>query len=421
MARLGPFEPEPRLAAGVSGGADSMALAVLADGWVRRRGGSLLAVIVDHGLRAESAAEAAVTRERLSGLGIAAQIRRLDGLTRGSALAERARMARLEMLASVCRDAGILHLLLGHHAGDQAETVMMRVLRGSGPHGLAGMAALREAGQVRLLRPLLEMSPGALRACLSAAGVDWVEDPSNKDLAALRRRLRALRADLAGEADGTVALCAAARSAGLRRAADDLAVGEVLAERAVFRADGVVLLSPGPVRPDALAVIIQAVTGAPYPVESAAVAVLAAHPRPATLAGARLMRAARMTDGWLVAREAAAMAGPVPAEPGAVWDRRFCLVTAGGTGAGPPSPGEPGLAPQKMDGLTIGALGPDAARLRRLSALPAAALRTLPALRRGNTLAAVPHLLYPDAAACAAVRLVFAPPRPAAGAPFQPG
>ncbi|HXT77991.1 MAG TPA: tRNA lysidine(34) synthetase TilS, partial [Acetobacteraceae bacterium] len=212
MARLGPFEPEPCLAAGVSGGADSMALAVLADGWVRRRGGSLLAVIVDHGLRAESAAEAAVTRDRLSGLGIAAQIRRLDGLTRGPALAERARMARLEMLASVCRDAGILHLLLGHHAGDQAETVMMRVLRGSGPHGLAGMAALREAGQVRLLRPLLETSPGALRAFLSAAGVDWVEDPSNTDMTALRPRLRALRADLAGEADGTVALCAAARS-----------------------------------------------------------------------------------------------------------------------------------------------------------------------------------------------------------------
>ncbi|HEY8289412.1 MAG TPA: tRNA lysidine(34) synthetase TilS, partial [Acetobacteraceae bacterium] len=329
MARLGPFEPRPRLAAAVSGGADSMALAVLTDSWVGRQGGSLLAIIIDHGLRREAAAEAAVTRERLLARGIAVQVCRLDGLAHGPALAERARQARFAALTRTCRDAGILHLLLGHHAGDQAETVMMRVLRGSGSRGLAGMAALQESDQLRLLRPLLDVAPGRLRTFLYAAGLDWVEDPSNRDVAALRPRLRLLRGDPSGEGEGTRAVCAAARSAGLRRAADDGAVAAVLAARVVFRPDGVALLSPGPIRPDALAAVIQTIAGAPYPADPAAVAALAARPRPATIGGVRLMPARRLTDGMLVVREAAAMSGPVPAEPGAVWDRRFRLAACG--------------------------------------------------------------------------------------------
>ena len=97
---------------------------------------------------------------------------------------------RYEVLAHACAEAGILHLLLGHHAADQVETLAMRVLRGSQTHGLAGMPALRETAGVRLLRPLLGVEPAALRQFLSARGVGWVEDPSNQDLRALRPRLR---------------------------------------------------------------------------------------------------------------------------------------------------------------------------------------------------------------------------------------
>src|SRR5690242_12701199 len=121
MAALGPFGPAPHLAAGVSGGPDSMALALLADRWARDNGGSLRALIVDHGLRADSRQEAALAAARLAERGIQAQLLPITGLLRGPALAERARRARFAMLETVCREAGIVHLLLGHHAADQAE------------------------------------------------------------------------------------------------------------------------------------------------------------------------------------------------------------------------------------------------------------------------------------------------------------
>src|SRR6202034_3599382 len=109
MAGLGPFEQSPRLAAGVSGGADSMALALLADAWARERGGTLLALIVDHGLRRESGAEAAGVAARLGARGIAARVLTIRGLARGSALAERARVARFHILVAACAGEGILH------------------------------------------------------------------------------------------------------------------------------------------------------------------------------------------------------------------------------------------------------------------------------------------------------------------------
>ncbi len=145
MAALAPFEPAPRIAAGVSGGADSMALALLADAWARERGGSLLALVVDHGLRQGSGQEAAETRVRLNARGIAVRLLTIAGLVHGPALAERARAARFAALEAACAEAGIVHLLLGHHAGDQAETVLIRALGGSGASGLAGMASQIEA------------------------------------------------------------------------------------------------------------------------------------------------------------------------------------------------------------------------------------------------------------------------------------
>ena len=127
MDRLGPFEPNPALAVAVSGGADSMGLAVLARGWVEHIGGSVRALVVDHGLRAASPNEAQVTIERLGRLGITGRILRLSDLAPGSALAERARIMRYQVLTNACAEAGILHLLLGHHAADQVETLAMRV------------------------------------------------------------------------------------------------------------------------------------------------------------------------------------------------------------------------------------------------------------------------------------------------------
>ncbi len=402
MTALGPFEPAPRIAAGVSGGADSMALALLADAWVRQCGGSLLALVVDHGLRAESGSEAAAAVARLGSLGIAATLLGIEGLAPGPGLAERARAARVAGGAGACAEAGIPHLLLGHHAGDQAETLLIRALGGSGPAGMAGMAPLVETTRLRLLRPLLAVAPARLRATLVSAGVAWIEDPSNADAKALRPRLRLLRRDGGGEGSATGALAAAGLASGRWRAERDLSAAAGLAAQAVVRPEGFAVLSGQPLPPHMFAALLQMLAGAPFPPATRSVVALAAAPRPATLAGVRLLPAGRLGPGLLAVREPAAMAPPVPARAGARWDGRFRL-------------GDEALVPP---GAMLGALDGDAARLRRLSPLPSAVLRTLPAVRQGATLLAVPHLHYPDRMRCADFPMLFSPPRPAVAAPF---
>ncbi len=402
MAPLGPFGPAPRLAAAVSGGADSLALAVLADAWARARAGSVLALVVDHRLRPESSREAAEAAARLAARGIAARVLTLTGLAPGAGLAERARAARYAVLSEACRAEGILHLLLGHHAADQAETVITRALAGSGPAGLAGMASVVETTFVRLIRPLLSVPAIRLRETLESLGIGWVEDPSNMDARALRPRLRALRADRDGTGAATAALVAAANVMGRERSRRERAAGSALAATVVLRCEGFALLPAAPISAEALGGLIQMIAGADFPPDPARVTALASAPRSATFAGVRLLAAGRLGPGLLIVREAAAMQAEIAAVPGAVWDRRFRL----GQRAAPPP------------GSTLGALGGDAGRLRRCSDLPAAVLCTLPALRRGGELVAVPHLGYPSSQTCAATPILFSPPRPAAVAAF---
>lgn len=400
MDRLGPWEPAPALAVGASGGADSTALALLAQAWAQSRGGTLRALIVDHRLRAMSTAEAELTRDRLARRGIDARILTIPALAPGPALAERARDERYRLLTLACNEADIPHLLLGHHALDQSETVMIRALGGSTERGLSGMAALAEPRGPRRLRPLLGWPPGLLRDYLRAGGVPWVEDPSNASPNARRSRLRLRQADPDGIADGTLALVTAASVAGQARARADQRVATVLAERATIRPEGFALISPGPIDADALAALWRMVGGLVYPPPISAIAALARDLRPATLAGVRLLRAGRLGPGWLLVREARTPAPPVPARRGAVWDNRFRLLTP--------------LPP----GFVMGALGADAAGLRQRSPWPSVVLRTLPALRIGNLLAAVPHLDYRAFASGPNASVVFDPPAPAAGAPF---
>jgi tRNA(Ile)-lysidine synthase len=191
MAPFEPFETSPVLAVAVSGGRDSLALVLLSHGWAAGRDGRVVGLIVDHGLRAESAAEAAATRDVLTRYGIEGAILTWSGAKPQAGLQEAARMARYRLLRDECRRRGILHLLLAHHADDQAETVAMRLARRSGPDGLAGMAALVDQPELRLLRPLLGVSRARLTATLLARGVQWLDDPSNVDPRFERARLRA--------------------------------------------------------------------------------------------------------------------------------------------------------------------------------------------------------------------------------------
>jgi len=191
MRPFEPFEASPVVAVGVSGGRDSMALAELTEDWARARGGSALALVVDHGLRAESASESLRTVETLRARGREATLLRWEGAKPASGIQERARAARRRLLVEACRQRGILHLLLAHHADDQAETVAMRSARASGPAGLAGMAALAEECDVRVLRPLLTVPRVAITDYCRRVGIDWLEDPSNADPRFERTRVRA--------------------------------------------------------------------------------------------------------------------------------------------------------------------------------------------------------------------------------------
>jgi tRNA(Ile)-lysidine synthase len=403
MAAAEPFEARPAIAVAVSGGADSMALALLADRWTQARQGRLLAFVVDHGIRPESAREADLTLTRLAACGVAGRLLTLTGLAKGPALAERARDERYRVLAEACAAFGGIHLLLGHHAADQAETMMIRVLSASGGRGLSGMAAVAETRALRLLRPLLTVPPAALRAFLSRRGVAWVEDPSNRDPTALRSRIRHLRAD--DDDTATQTLADAARRAGQARAANDAAVARTLAQRAEIRPEGFALLSPGPLRVDAMAALLRTIGGARFAPALDRIAVFAAAPAARTIAGVRVMPAGRLSNGWLLVREEAAIAPPVPAVDGALWDGRFRLRTTR----------------PRLDETFLGAIGDAAPRLRPRTNLPSAVLRVMPGLWRRNILVAVPQLHYRDSTACDGVRgVVFAPPQPLSGAPFRP-
>jgi tRNA(Ile)-lysidine synthase len=221
----------------------------------------------------------------------------------------------------------------------------------------------------------------------------------------LRPRLRMLRHDQDGTGAATRALLATATAAARCRATRATAAAADLAEEVVLRPEGFAILSGRPMPADVLAALVQALSGAPYPPTSRSVTALAAAPRPATLAGVRLLRAGRLGPGLLVVREAAAMASPIAAQPNTIWDRRFRLR---GNASAPP-------------GAMLGALGEDAARLRQLSPLPSAVLRTLPVVRLGPNVHAVPHLDFPDARTCEDLSLLFSPPRAAAPPSFPFG
>ena len=198
MAPFGPFEIAPLLAIAVSGGRDSLALALLSQDWAAARGGRAVGLIVDHGLRPGSDGEAAAAEDVLARHGIESAILAWTGAKPRAGLQEAARAARYRLLRDECRRRGILHLLLAHHADDQAETVTMRAARQSGPDGLAGMAALVEQPEVRVLRPLLAVPRARLSATLLARGVRWLDDPSNLDPRFERARLRTSRQPLVG-------------------------------------------------------------------------------------------------------------------------------------------------------------------------------------------------------------------------------
>ena len=195
------WKAAPALLLAVSGGPDFIALMWLAARWrsALTRGPRLVAVTVDHGLRAEAAAEAREVKRLARTLKLEHRTLRWTGPKPKAGLPAAARSARYRLLAKAARQSGATHILTAHTRDDQAETLLMRLLRGSGITGLAAMARQSERDGVWLARPFLEVSKSQLIATLAKAKVGFADDPTNRDPHFTRPRLRALMPALAAE------------------------------------------------------------------------------------------------------------------------------------------------------------------------------------------------------------------------------
>lgn len=184
-----------RLALAVSGGADSMAMLALA---AAAFPGRIVAATVDHGLRADAAAEARMVGDCCGALGVAHETLAPAAPITGSSVQMRAREARYAVLTEWATARDTIALLTAHHADDQAETLLMRLNRASGLAGLAAIRAHRWDAGLVVLRPLLDWRRAELREIAEAAGLPFVDDPSNADPRHDRTRIRALLADAPG-------------------------------------------------------------------------------------------------------------------------------------------------------------------------------------------------------------------------------
>jgi tRNA(Ile)-lysidine synthase len=176
LDRLSPADE--RLGVAVSGGPDSLALLLLAR---QVRPGSIAAATVDHRLRPDSGSEAALVAGLCHRLDVPHAVLPIT-VGQGASVQAQAREARYRALRDWARQAGLGAVLTAHHADDQAETLLMRLARGAGLSGLAGVREARELGpDIRLLRPLLGWRKAELVALVAAAGVQAVDDPANRD------------------------------------------------------------------------------------------------------------------------------------------------------------------------------------------------------------------------------------------------
>ncbi|HEX9535689.1 MAG TPA: tRNA lysidine(34) synthetase TilS [Stellaceae bacterium] len=419
LASIAQFESSPFLAVAISGGSDSLALAILADRWARERGGEICALTVDHRLRPESGDEIRQVAAWLSARAIRHEVLVWAGEKPRTGIQEAARFARYRLLDGWCRDHACLHLLTGHHRDDQIETHLIRRRAHSGPDGLAGMSPIRELADCRLLRPLLGVARDRLVAFLKAERQPFVSDPSNFNPAFERSRLRQGDSAPAGEV-GLSRLLGEIQAFGHRRAAHEHVRNALHARYVSLHPAGFALLDPA-MMPETsseiaerlLSAVTAAIGGASYPPRRERIARLGealggAALRGHTLGGCRFIR---WRGRVLVTRELARAAPLLRLRAGEriIWDRRFEIMTPQAD-SGPFTIGYLGLAEtQRLDRRLP--------QLRR-AGLPRLLFPVIPAVWDEKGIAGVPHLGYGREGVADLPQLVFRPVTPLTQAGF---
>ena len=393
LATLACFETRPFLAVAVSGGADSLSLAILTQRWARERHGEICALTVDHRLRPESGTEIRLLHSWLSTRAVRHEVLDWLGDKPATNIQLAAREARYALLAEWCQKHGCLHLLTAHNLEDQAETHLIRRRANSGVDGLAGMPAIRELADCRILRPLLGVEKARLVALLNAERQPFITDSSNYDPAFERSRLRITGVVPSG-AD-FMALLSGIRKLGHDPPHPEGECDRLLAQTVVLHPAGFgvldpkLALAPPDISERALRAIVATCGGRFYPTRRERIARLrcmlaAGDRRGHTLGGCHFVR---WRKHILVLRELASAARPVRLTRGAsrLWDRRFNITL-------------PAIA---NEAVTIGYLGPSGViELNRLQpephnyGLPRLVYPILPAVWDDKGIVAVPHLGY---------------------------
>jgi tRNA(Ile)-lysidine synthase len=421
------FAPYRHIVLAVSGGADSMALMNLVHAWIADKPANhskstLSVVTVDHALRAGSAAEATMVAAAAARLGRPHTTLTWDGPKPATGIQAAARAARYDLIRAHLMAHAWPAVATAHTADDQAETLLMRLARGSGIDGLAAMRPSGSLGDGKtLLRPLLGIAKSELVAYLTNNGIAWAEDPSNSSQSFERVRLRTSRAELATHGldfDSKALARTAQRSA---RASDALVqytahIWSTAGDHARLDALGTATLNwrwlcaqPEDIRLRILAGLFDCIGGRP---ESTSLGQLEAltsardwHPLVGTLNGTKISAA----DGrCTIIREWGRNALPTQTlSPGvpALWDRRFRITLSA-------------ACPTPLHLACLDTHGIDALKRLNTPGLdhPKPVLQSQPALWHGTQLVAAPTLAYvaaewrtiPDLVACKFERPSFA-------------
>ncbi len=385
--------PGSRLAVAVSGGADSMCLAHLASDHENS-----VALIVDHGLRAGSANEAQTVKTRLEEIGLECHVLTWPhGGAPTSNIQSTAREARYELMRQWCVEHKIPYLLTAHHQDDQAETVVLRLARGSGVYGLAGMAPTRDLGDgITLVRPFLTVSKNRLVATCQQADLTWVEDPSNQNRDFERVKVREFLGSsvLTGLTTDRLAETAAR----LRRTRDAIEYyeSEWLRHAAAFHDAGYVGIeteafsrAPEEITLRGLVQVIRFAGGGDYAPRFEKLERLWAALQSPDFKGATLGGVVFSPDraGFVLAmREPSAVSATQPVIATNVWDNRYKVHD---------------VDPAAHKDMLIGVVGVDGLNLIETEMsgvpdIPKAAARVAPAFFKAGRLIAAPHLGYSD-------------------------
>lgn len=373
--------PPGPIGVAVSGGGDSMALLALLADWAAREGRSVKAITIDHALRPDSAAEAEAVARAAAALGVPHVVQRWQGWLGTGNLQDAARRARTALMADWAAREGLAAVALGHTLDDQAETVVMRLARGSGVDGLAAMAPVVRRGGALWVRPLLRARRAALREHLRGRGIAWIEDPSNEDMRFDRVRVRAAMPELAELGLTPERLAATAGAMSRARRALEAEMLRLAREIATVQPIGTVTFhhtgygaAEEETRLRLLAHALRWVAAARYRPRLDALCELDAGlcaggetGFPRTLHGCLIERRG---DSLRIGREPGRTGPPVPA--GALWDRRWRTAA-------------------EVAGLTVSALGEAGVRaLEYAPPHPRAALMASPAFWRDGALFAAP-------------------------------